>query len=107
MKRTETYHFLRALIKDVEVQSSQSLSYQVFNAEKIRRLNEQNRFRVNIMNKKIDELADKYVEKDEAGNKLTIEEEGTTKWKFATDEDKQAYNKEYQEFMSQHIDIML
>lgn len=81
-------------------QLNTSPAFAILNGQKVSRFHQQNSIRIQTLHKKTNEFVEKYVQKDEKGEPMTEDQEGTIVYKFETEEDKDDYLKELTDFMS-------
>lgn len=100
------YDTLCQLRNDIQLQSQKSIAFALFNQQKIKNFFQQNSMRLQIADKKMNELIEKHVEHGEDLKPIVLEEnDGMVKHKFLSEEDEKTFNDEYKVFMSRGITI--
>lgn len=100
-----TYKDLLMILLDIQNYQQTSPAFMVFNAPKIKRFYEQNRLRIDALNRNMSTLAEKHVKKTSEGRYSIVKVNGIDEYEFENDEDKLAYGKEYNEFMSKGFEL--
>jgi hypothetical protein len=107
MKHDMSNQQLSHLLQDIDFQNKHSPSFSFFNQEKIRRFYQQNNFRIEALTKCMQQLVTKYVKKDEKGKPVIItNDKNQSVYDFESDEIKQKYLDEYNEFMAKHVEVI-
>ena len=100
-----TYQDLANLHADIEKQQKASPAFSFFNREKIKNFYGRNRVRIELLQKKIEQLKHDHIIRDVEGNYVTEKIEGTDQWVFKTEADKEEYNIGYEALVSFGIEI--
>lgn len=104
-RNTITYHQLYILLLDIQNWQASSPAFALFNSQKIKRFYEQNNLRIQVLNKKLSELTDKYVKKTGDGKLSVVKVNGRDEYEFETEENKIEYGKAFEEFMSRSLEF--
>lgn len=108
MQMNSTYQDLVRLRADITSFSAQHPGIAMLLNQRIKEFFQRNAIRLSIIDDKYKELMDKYVEHDENGNPLKVQEEGQpARWKFRNEMDREAYSKAYNEMMATQITLSL
>lgn len=99
-----TYNDLLILERDINAQAN-SPAYRYFNGQKIKRFYQINNIRLEALHTTINNLVKKYVLHDDKGNPVTAEENGHQQYQFENDENREAYKKAAEEFLSRTITL--
>lgn len=104
MKQMLTYEELVLLERDIQQQKNASPSFSFFNRQKISTFYYENKKSLELARKKIRDMMDRHVKKDDDGKWLDVKVDGEfQKWQFYTEADEILYKTKYEEFMSQKI----
>ena len=99
MERNATYHTLLTIQREIAEYSKNSLSFALFNEEKIKRFKKCNDLQLQIANGEVRELFDACVKKDDKGNYIVIQQEGKEEtYEFYSPEDEKIFNEKVQRF---------
>jgi hypothetical protein len=105
MTKQSTYTELMQIMQDIEIQQSRSVTYTIFNMQKIKAFFQANAIRIGMLNSFIAELTGKYAKKDEVGRPVLVIIDGTQQLEFKSEEDKTAFTTEYHEFLKKDIQL--
>ncbi len=106
MTRQTTYNELMMIMLDIQTQSNRSITYTMFNKQKIEDFYKRNEVRIGLYNDKYTELVDKYAEKFEGtATPIVLDTPQGPKFKFVTPEEEKAFTDEYLSFLKDPIQL--
>lgn len=104
-RENANYQQLLMILIDLQKLQSTSPALTFLMQAKIKRFYEQNNLRIQSLKKNMDEIAEKHVKKTENGKLSTIKVNGSDEYEFESDEQKAAYGKAYNDFMSIRFEL--
>lgn len=107
MQKETTYHELMLIMQDIETQSVRSITYCIFNAQKIKQFHSQNAIRIELFNGTLEKMIEKYAKKDEKGRPVVMMVDNQQQMGFENDDDKQMFQAEYAELLKKPIQLHL
>jgi hypothetical protein len=105
MKPYWTNAQLSAVLADMQMWERNSPAIAIFLGPKFKRFRDQNRMRIQSLQKGWQDMIDKYVQKDDKGQPEMMKHEGRDKFRFKSDEDEKKYEDEYKELMGKGFDV--
>lgn len=105
-KRSITNQQLLLIRKEIIEFQGNSITFALFNAEKIMRFFSLNKLRLDSADNTLNRLVKAYVKHDENGVPVKLDDkDGMAKWDYKDEAAKTAFEIDYKDFMSKHITI--
>ncbi len=106
MKITGTNNQLLQMRREIQEYSANSITYALFNAEKIKRFYAYNDIRLKEAEGKLNRIVKKFVKHDDNDKPIKLSEvEGLAEWDYIDEDAKKAFFIEYADFMKRNITI--
>lgn len=101
-----TYQTVMQMRNEIEAARKASVSYQVFNAEKIRKFYRNAKMRLSVADEKLTALQEKYCKLDENGKPIKLaQENGHVKLAFLDEAAETEFNVKYNDFITTSFDL--
>jgi len=104
-KVSANYGTLYKIRDDIQRQCLVSPSFRYLNEHRIKRFYQEHKIQLEVIDKKLPEIAKKWALHDEEGKPIIKEENGVSEYTFLSDEAKASYEKELNEFMNREVII--
>ncbi len=108
MKITGTNNQLLQIRREIQEYSANSITYALFNQEKIKRFYQLNNIRLGLVDEKLNALVKKFVKHDDEQKPIKLKEaEGLAEWDYNNEDDRKAFFIEYADLMNKNLTIEL
>lgn len=107
MRKDTTNQELMLILQDIETQSQTSITYSIFNAQKIKQFREANAARITMFNDAMNKLVVRLAKKDDKEMPVLVILDGRQQLDFETPEDKELFTAEYNELLKKPIQLIL